>query len=336
MDREGLKLKWPSLAGARSIDDILQVVEGLVRRAAPGEWIVTMPIGEPPMYEGVPDTLAEKRWPTRHDLDRVAPDHPVYIRAIWGHWRNTLPLVSIANTQALARAGIGRDTRPPAPSIEIERDAEWRAHRRPHRANLQAPGRAHVDGRRAALHAPGPRGGPRRVDADLQPVRHDQRVRGPRYLRRGRRRVSGAARARPAERAGASAVEPGVAVGRCGRGARPRAELGRLAQPSRPRRRVSAGGRALHGIRLLGGKPPARDDVALYELGELLLQGGPARRRHGRDDDRGREERHPRRQLHAEHPRPLRAREPGRAHRRSPVDHRAHRRLRTRGDPAHP
>jgi predicted amidohydrolase YtcJ len=122
LDREGLKLKWPSLAGARSIDDILQIVEGLVRRAAPGEWIVTMPIGEPPLYEGVPDNLAEKRWPTRHDLDRVAPDHPVYVRAIWGHWRNTLPLVSIANTQALARAGIGRDTRPPAPSIEIQRD----------------------------------------------------------------------------------------------------------------------------------------------------------------------------------------------------------------------
>jgi predicted amidohydrolase YtcJ len=123
MDREGLKLKWPSLAGARSIDDILQIIAGLVRRAAPGEWIVTMPIGEPPLYEGVPDVLAEKRWPTRHDLDRVAPDHPVYIRAIWGHWRNTLPLVSIANTRALARAGIDRDTRPPAASIEIQRDA---------------------------------------------------------------------------------------------------------------------------------------------------------------------------------------------------------------------
>src|SRR5512144_2445064 len=123
MDREGLKLKWPSLAGARSIDDILQIVEGLVRRAAPGEWIVTMPIGEPPMYEGVPDNLREGRWPTRHDLDRVAPDHPVYIRAIWGHWRNTLPLVSSANSRALARAAIDRHTHPPAPSVEIERDA---------------------------------------------------------------------------------------------------------------------------------------------------------------------------------------------------------------------
>ncbi len=123
MDREGLKLRWPSLAAARSIEDILQIVDGLVRGAAPGEWIVTMPIGEPPLYEGVPYNLAEKRWPTRHDLDRVAPDHPVYIRAIWGHWRNTLPLVSIANSRALARAGIDRDTGSPAPSIEIQRDA---------------------------------------------------------------------------------------------------------------------------------------------------------------------------------------------------------------------
>src|ERR1700730_10626751 len=123
MDREGRKRKWPPLAGARSIDDILQIVEKLVRGAGPGEWIVTMPIGEPPLYEGLPDALAERRWPTRHDLDRVAPDHPVYIRAIWGHWRNTLPLVSIANSRALARAGIDRDTRPPAPSLELQRDA---------------------------------------------------------------------------------------------------------------------------------------------------------------------------------------------------------------------
>lgn len=123
MDREGLKQRWPSLAAARCIDDILQIIEREVRRTSPGEWIVTMPIGRPPFYEDVPACLVEQRWPNRHDLDRVAPDHPVYIRAIWGHWRNTLPLVSVANTRALERAGIGRDTEPPAPSIEIERDA---------------------------------------------------------------------------------------------------------------------------------------------------------------------------------------------------------------------
>src|SRR6266446_3466336 len=115
MDREGLKLRWPSLAAARSIEDILQIVDGLVRGAAPGEWIVTMPIGEPPLYEGAPDNLAEKRSPTRHDPDRVAPNHPVYIRAIWGHWRNTLPLVSIANSRALAAPASTATPAPPRP-----------------------------------------------------------------------------------------------------------------------------------------------------------------------------------------------------------------------------
>lgn len=123
MDREGLKTSLPSLAGARSIDDILDIVRALAADRPPGEWIVTMPIGEPPMFENVPECLAEGRFPTRHDLDRAAPDHPVYIRSIWGYWRPALPIVSIANSRALQEAGIDRTTRPPAPSIEIEHDA---------------------------------------------------------------------------------------------------------------------------------------------------------------------------------------------------------------------
>ena len=122
MDREGLKEALPSLAGCTCIDDILQCIETLVADRPAGEWIVTMPIGEPPFYEGVPDTLREGRFPNRHELDRVAPRNPVYIRPIWGHWRNTLPLVSVANTLALEAAGIGKDTMPPVPSVQIDRD----------------------------------------------------------------------------------------------------------------------------------------------------------------------------------------------------------------------
>jgi predicted amidohydrolase YtcJ len=121
MDREGLKEALPSLAGCRSIADIAERIAALAARTPRGEWIVTMPVGEPPFYTGVPENLAENRFPDRHDLDRVAPDHPVYIRAIWGHWRNTLPLVSVANSAALERAGITRDTMPPAPSVQIEK-----------------------------------------------------------------------------------------------------------------------------------------------------------------------------------------------------------------------
>jgi len=123
MDREGLKDVYPSLSGARSIDDILARIAALARAAKPGEWIVTMPIGDPPSYWDVPNTLAEQRWPTREDLDTVAPDNPVYIRPIWGFWRHKLPLVSIANSRALAECGIGRNTVSPVESVIIEKDS---------------------------------------------------------------------------------------------------------------------------------------------------------------------------------------------------------------------
>lgn len=122
MDREGLKAVYPSLAGARSIDDVLQRIEALVRQAEPGAWIVTMPLGDPPYYWDVPALLKEQRFPTRWDLDRVAPRNPVYIRAIWGYWRHTLPLVSVASTEALRLAGITRDTLPPWGGVQIEKD----------------------------------------------------------------------------------------------------------------------------------------------------------------------------------------------------------------------
>lgn len=122
MDREGLKERLPSLAGCRSIADILKIIAALAAATPKGEWIVTMPVGEPPSFLGVPQNLKEGRLPNRHELDSVAPDHPVYIRAIWGHWRNTLPLLSAANTRALELAGITRDTLPPAPSIQIDKD----------------------------------------------------------------------------------------------------------------------------------------------------------------------------------------------------------------------
>jgi predicted amidohydrolase YtcJ len=121
LDREGLKSVYPSLAGAASIDDVLQRIEALARDTEPGEWIVTMPIGEPPEYRDVPNNLRERRFPTRWELDRVAPRHPVYIRALWGYWRHTLPLVSIANSEALRRAAITAETLPPWGGIQIDK-----------------------------------------------------------------------------------------------------------------------------------------------------------------------------------------------------------------------
>jgi hypothetical protein len=122
LDREGLKSVFPSLAGCRSIADIQGHIRDLARKAKPGEWIVTMPIGEPPYYFDVTKTLKENRFPTRWELDEAAPDNPVYIRPIWGYWRHITPLTSVANSRALALAGIGRTSAPPTPTITLERD----------------------------------------------------------------------------------------------------------------------------------------------------------------------------------------------------------------------
>jgi len=122
MDREGLKGVLPSMSDAGSVDEIVEKIAALAAGKRPGEWIVTMPLGLPPAFDNMPDGLAEKRFPNRWDLDRAAPDNPVYIRSIWGYWRSSLPLVSIANTAALRLAGITRDTQPPAASVTIGRD----------------------------------------------------------------------------------------------------------------------------------------------------------------------------------------------------------------------
>jgi predicted amidohydrolase YtcJ len=123
MDREALRNVFPALGPVRSIRDIQDRIAELARAKQPGEWIVTMPIGDPPYYFDVPESLAEKRWPTRQELDAAAPENPVFIRSIWGYWRGTFPLVSCANTEALRRAGITRDTVSPVDTLKIEKDA---------------------------------------------------------------------------------------------------------------------------------------------------------------------------------------------------------------------
>ena len=122
MDREGLKFILPSMHGVRSIEDILNVIAEEVRNKKPGEWIVTMPIGDYPYFASGPELLEEQRYPTRWDLDRVAPDNPVYIKGIWYYWSGKSPIVSIANSFALRLAGITKHTAPPHAGVEIGRN----------------------------------------------------------------------------------------------------------------------------------------------------------------------------------------------------------------------
>lgn len=123
MEREGLKTLRPSLAHARCIADVLAVVRQEAERLPKGQWILTMPVGQPPFYFGGPDTLAEKRMPDRHELDAVAPDHPVYIPGLFGNW-GVPPGHSALNSLALQRNHITADTCPDCGGLSIERGAD--------------------------------------------------------------------------------------------------------------------------------------------------------------------------------------------------------------------
>ena len=127
MDREGLKRRGGiAIRGLASVAGIVETVREAASRTPAGEWIVTMPMELAPehgmpRYVSRPDQLAEGRFPDRRDLDAAAPDRPVLIRGIWGWW-GVPPFPSVANSAALALAGIDRDTKAPH-GTEIERDA---------------------------------------------------------------------------------------------------------------------------------------------------------------------------------------------------------------------
>ena len=61
------------------------------------------------------ERFADKAMPTRHDLDEIAADRPVYFVRVCGH-------VAVANSRALALAGITGDTAPPTGG-QIDLDA---------------------------------------------------------------------------------------------------------------------------------------------------------------------------------------------------------------------
>ena len=112
------KIVEPSLVGLDPIAAIRERIAAAASKKAPGEWIVTTPIGVPPDYFNLPNGLAEKRWPTRHDLDTAAPDNPVYIptSAYWPH-------PTILNSRALALLEVTRDTRD-TDRVVIEKDPD--------------------------------------------------------------------------------------------------------------------------------------------------------------------------------------------------------------------
>ncbi len=80
------------------LDDILGRVAERAAATPPGEWVQ----GRGYDHTGLP----EGRHPLRHELDQVAPDHPVWLGRCCGH-------MGVANSAALKLAGVDRDSPQP-------------------------------------------------------------------------------------------------------------------------------------------------------------------------------------------------------------------------------
>lgn len=106
----GIQTQLVNLAGALSIADVQAAVRQWAEAHPDALWVVS---GSGWHIA----SLAEQRYPTRHELDAVCPDRPVYLPRV-GH-------AAVANSRALALAGIGPDT-PDPEGGRIERDADGR------------------------------------------------------------------------------------------------------------------------------------------------------------------------------------------------------------------
>lgn len=98
-----LDLRTPPI---ESIDDIRALVADAAARMPAGSWI------QGRGYDHA--SLREERHPTRHDIDAVAPDHPVWLIRSCHH-------IAVANSRALMLAGITGATDDPAGGT-IDRD----------------------------------------------------------------------------------------------------------------------------------------------------------------------------------------------------------------------
>jgi predicted amidohydrolase YtcJ len=97
-----------NLDGTKSLEDLLARLEDAVKKRKPGEWIT----GRGWIEEDWPS----KAFPTRWDLDKVAPRNPVYLTRADGH-------AGVANSEAIRIAGVTAETVDP-PGGKIVKDPD--------------------------------------------------------------------------------------------------------------------------------------------------------------------------------------------------------------------
>jgi hypothetical protein len=85
-------------AGVHSIADLVNRLRERAEKTPKGGWVLG--------YQEDDSKLAEKRHPTRWELDKASVEHPVILSTVGGHF-------SIANSYAFKQAGVTRDTPDP-------------------------------------------------------------------------------------------------------------------------------------------------------------------------------------------------------------------------------
>ncbi len=103
----GLSLLRVVLNNSRTLEEAKQRIAAKIRELPAGSWV---------LGRGWDHTLWGGEWPTRADLDTIAPSNPVFVQRVDGH-------VSWANSLALKKAGITRGTKAPEGG-EILHDAQ--------------------------------------------------------------------------------------------------------------------------------------------------------------------------------------------------------------------
>lgn len=108
--RGALSLLNVSLNDAKTLEEAKAKVAAKVKELKQGEWIIG---------RGWDHTVWENKFPTRQDLDAVAPNNPVFLVRVDGH-------IGWVNSAALRLAKIDKNTKNPEGG-EIERDAAGEA-----------------------------------------------------------------------------------------------------------------------------------------------------------------------------------------------------------------
>ena len=106
--RKGMQLDWVNCGSPpmKSIDGIVKALQTKAEEKRPGEWVVGNWFDE--------SKLHERRFPTRHDLDKASRIHPIYLGRAGGH-------NGVSNSLALEIAGINRSISSPSGG-RIEKD----------------------------------------------------------------------------------------------------------------------------------------------------------------------------------------------------------------------